>query len=65
MTILCSVLSSMRKKRNLKNDRRFVVMEIGRDTVKGAGFRLVPAPAPLVLNAVIDFPVNPQKLCLE
>ena len=40
-------------------------MEIGRDTVKGAGFRLVPAPTPLVLNAVTYFPVNLQKLYLE
>ena len=40
-------------------------MEIGRDTVQGAGLRLVPAPTLLVLNAMTIFSVNPQKLCLE
>ena len=36
-------------------------MEISRDTVQGAGFRLVPAPTLLVLNATTNFLVNPQK----
>ena len=36
-------------------------MDIGRDTVQGAGFRLVPAPTLLVLNATTNFLVNPQK----
>ena len=44
---------------------KLFVIEIGWDTVKGAGLRLVSTAIPLVSNALTDFPVNPQKLCLE
>ena len=49
------------EKKRTSQRSKLSVMEISRDTVQGAGFRLVPAPTLLVLNATTNFLVNPQK----